>query len=148
MGKVIKFLDKLDNIDASKIQVNEFVNDYLIQKKLIKVRSFGLFHKCMLKHYQNINNESSETASRHCATELTNYMKYKAEVKVPHLNQFYLNADDETIKLGAKMQGTDEAAAVSEFKKVLFEKEIECRQNLSCLKKWLDDWEDRVNKIK
>ena len=50
----------MDNIDVSKIVVNEFVNDYTIQKKLFKVRSFGLYHKCMLKHFQNIKNKDAD----------------------------------------------------------------------------------------
>ena len=47
--------------------------------------------------------------------ELNNYMKHKAEIKVGYLSQFYLNADDDTIKLAATNEGKDPANAVSEL---------------------------------
>jgi len=61
-----------------------------------------------------------------------------------HMNEFFLNADDETIQKTRQQQNGDSKNAVTEYKKNLFEKELECKQNVAMLKKWLDDWESRI----
>lgn len=98
-----------------------------------------------MKHFTNLSDENCAVSSRGCMKDLDDYYLYKKANKVFHMNEYFLNADDETIRDTRTSQGSDPKNAVTEYKKNLFEKEQECKQNISLLTRWLDDWESRIN---
>jgi hypothetical protein len=56
----------MKNIFYEDLGVLKSVNDYNIQKKILKVRAFSLFHKCQYNCVENINNNDTEVCFRNC----------------------------------------------------------------------------------
>ena len=57
----------MDQLKTENICVNRFANDYGIAKKLLKIRSFGLYHQCQLKCFTNIKSDDSTFCNNLCA---------------------------------------------------------------------------------